>query len=110
MISALWAGIMKVNFRLSRNLVLHGLLNKKHSGMHSNFQRFRCFKCMLRFFFNLTFDGISAILLNKMSHIVNYLVNYKKIQETFLVKKLAYLILRTFWGRSFLELFGSIGF
>ena len=40
--NALWSWIMKVNFRLRRNLVLHGLLNKNHSGMHSYFQRFRC--------------------------------------------------------------------
>ena len=38
----LWTWTVKVNFLLRRNLVLHGLSNINHSGMHLYFQRFRC--------------------------------------------------------------------
>ena len=78
---ALWTWTEKVNFWLSHYLVLHDVLYKNHSGMHTYFQRFPCLNHIFRIFFNLIFDGISAILLIKTSHNVTFLVIYKKIQE-----------------------------
>ena len=82
---ALWTCSNIVILGLRRYLVLHDVLHKNHSGMHTYFQRFPCLNQIFRIFFNMIFDGISAILLIKTSHNVTFLVIYKKIQEMLLI-------------------------
>ena len=107
---ALWTWTDKVFFGLRRHLVLNVVSNNFHYCNFLYFQRFKCLICIFKKFFNSIFYRISAILLNKTSKFVKYLVNYKNLQECSLLSKLTHRILNTFCERSFLVPEGSIRF